>query len=302
MFKYFRFVMHRRSLSMALAVFTAIVMNRYFSFSNEGWMILAAFVVCQTTRGTPLKQGLSYLFVLALIAILFPADTMQMVKLRLIDVVIGGVIGVIYSQALQPRNIYGAFTSGIVPLLDALMVDTKLLAERFANKTHDDAAVMAKISTVENILGSRESMYPEWVYEIGFNPGLRAGYRYFLLHIERMCEISFSLNYLSHRAISSDHISTLRENILQVLRTNEDLLQLLVEYFSSNTWRVDVEDDFTSDMRALEQVFAEQVPQQVELLDIAPDNIIVAGVVRDLKDMRTILLQLILVITKNAQQ
>src|SRR5665213_1135891 len=62
----------RHALSLGLAVFTAIIINQFYAFSANGWIILTTFLVSHTTRGTPLRQGLIY-FLAIVAAVLISA-------------------------------------------------------------------------------------------------------------------------------------------------------------------------------------------------------------------------------------
>jgi uncharacterized membrane protein YccC len=48
----------RHALGAGFAVFLGILVNRYYGFSHECWIVLTAYLVSQTTRGTPLRQGM----------------------------------------------------------------------------------------------------------------------------------------------------------------------------------------------------------------------------------------------------
>lgn len=50
----------RHCSCVVFATLLALLITHYFSYSGEYWLVLSAFLVSQTTRGTPLRQGLIY--------------------------------------------------------------------------------------------------------------------------------------------------------------------------------------------------------------------------------------------------
>lgn len=337
----------RHAVSVGCAVFLAALVNDYYSFSHECWTLLAAFLVSQTTRGTPLRQG-QYYFMIIMIAILFsslvfmwiqkpvatyavtgiifilgsftaflnrpllnkmyflillfplvmlianmmPIHTEQLLYMRLADVVIGGVIGIVCGQIIFPVRFDREFQQGLVPLLRAMLDYSKVLAENLQHGKCESRLEAAKLR-IENALQTTQGMYPEWVYEVGFNPGLRSGFRFFLVNLERVSDILFSLDYLVNSGLDVQSMQELSRSMEDVLHKNAELIMALIDYFD-NKKITPSKSDFTSDIVALENTLHQKVPGSLELLDISPDYIKMTALVRDVKDLRELLLQLVL--------
>jgi len=283
----------RRAISGALAVLIALWVAHYYSFSHEGWLVITAFLVSQTTRGTPLKQSMIYFFGMVLLAMVFSITDVAFIRERVMDVVLGGVIGIVFGQLLFPVNSYAEFSRGMLPLMEALISYSQSLQQSFVSHPHNWQALGEKKGQIEKILSSRPNYYPEWVYEVGFNPALRAGFRFFLIHIEYVCELFFSMHYLMGMGIDAELLSELSAEMTTVVQKNEALLHIMQNYFVTGHFKeVTSNADFTSDMVALEKTLNDVTPGNLDLLNLSTDYITLAALIRDLKDLRGILLQL----------
>ncbi len=336
----------RHAASITIAMVLALVVNYYVSFSETGWLVLAAFLVGQTTRGTPLRQGFTAFFainlafllamclgvifspfeVLILIAIIFtasflfalfnraskernsyrflifgvsllavipmPEQSWQSIRMAVIDIAIGSGIGILCNQFIFRISVVREFSEGITPVLKQLNNYNTVLTNALVKKTDDVSVLLQAKIQVEKILVVQQDMYPEWIYEVGFNPGLRSGFRFFLLTIERATEIFFSLDYYAYQEINKDWLKMLIDSIEFSMEKNSELIKILIAYFAENKL-LETHSDFTSDITALEVTLKKIVPDQLELLDIMPDYMMLTSLVRDIKDLRQLLLQLV---------
>jgi hypothetical protein len=344
--KYLKAYDLQRALSIGLAVVIAILVNTYLSYSKEYWIVLVAFLMGQTTRGTPLRQSLiffltilitliiatllmtihqptiidsilgvifiisSYMVyinwpltnqtfflimlaaIILLLATLSPVKNEPVMQVRIIDAIIGAIIGILCAQFVFPINLRKEFSAGVVPTLKSLIEYSDVLTDNFIGQEHHLHQVAEMKSKVEMAFQTQSGIYPAWVYELGFNPGLRSGLRFFLINLERLGEILFSMNFLLTRTVDFP-IHDLTLTIADSMHKNTELLRTLVEYFANNQLKHS-EADFTGDIIELENALQKTVPGNLELLDLSPANITLTAFVRDVKDMRQILLQLVM--------
>lgn len=342
----------RYTLSVGLAVLISVLVNHYYTYSNEFWIILSAFLVSQTTRGTPLRQGLNVflsilialfltsfllmhiheMLIIYFVAVIFiaigmilflrgsllapafyplfcfllvilfsalePIRTTFFLHDRILDAIIGVAIGLLSTRLILFVRFDKEFRQGLVPLLDALIPYSKALMHSFLHPDANQKELFEKKMQVEQNLQSQGGQYPEWVYELGFNPGLRSGFRFFLITIERIVELFFSMNYLISRHAESltspqPDVKALADAITTAMKKNQELLLILANYLARNVIEK-THSDFTSDIVELENALRRIVPNKLELLDISPDNITLTAFVRDIKDMRGLLLQLVM--------
>lgn len=284
----------RRALSVGLAMVISLFVSRFLSDPSPGWLVITALVVSQTTRGTPLRQSFFYLFFIV-IGVLGVSIFHPLLMDWAYAVVMGGLIGIACGQLILPVRPFREFSQGLLPILQAIKSFNIELANLFVTGNGFNAVDLAK-QEVEKALFTRYGMYPEWVYEVGFNRGLRAGYRFFLVNIERVTEIVFSLNLRASFLKDIELPQALAGELNIVLLKNNELLQQLESYLLSQTFTLS-HDDYTSDMAALEGKAKSYIPQRLDLLDTYPDAISLVVLLRDIKDMRQQLLALMLAAT-----
>ena len=275
------------AVSVGAAVLTAVIVNHYAGFDRGGWMVLTTFLCCQTTRGTPLRQGL--IIGLAIVLTVIVIKNQTSISDYLLSIGAGAAIGVVFNQLFFSIRLDKYFFQGVAPLLASLTQYSAILTQSLIGEASIDLLAEKKLQIEKSML-FKYSRYPNWVYETGFNPGLRAGWRYFLIHLEQVTEIYFSLDLLAHRRMD---VKQLSEFISMSMQKNEELLDMLARYVE-NQQNVKVASDFTSDMTALEDALRRIVPNQIELLDISPDYMALTALVRTLRDLRGILLQLVM--------
>lgn len=333
----------RHAASVAGAVAVALLLQPYIGFSNDYWLVLSSFMVCQTTRGTPLKQGMlvallmvlglsalavlnnvtmladkellivavvstvlvwyvrarrtlraQYLYsllVTLLIAQLFPLGSgWLVVKFHIADILIGAFIGLSCSMIILPVQTVKEFLLGVVPTLTILGDYSQKLSEYFSEE--ETSVVLTKqMQEVRESLQSPTSLYPNWVYEVGFNRGLRAGFRYFLIKVECLAELVFSMDYLLEKNIKKDVPVELYQHVAKVTHHNAILIQAICAHFEKEKV-VKVDLDLTEDLDAFEQASKRFFSGTIALLDISEQHMRLALFVRNIKDMRTRLLQL----------
>jgi hypothetical protein len=208
----------------------------------------------------------------------------------------GGLLALIVGQLLVPARFFEYFRADLLPILKVLKAYSDQISGVFSQ--HADGVLTVQLTqvTIDNILQAQD-MYPEWVFEFGFNPGLRASYRYFLLQLERIIDLYTAMGYLLRSESLRSQLCDINKEICLVLENNSKLLQIIIQYFT-NAQVTGVQDDFTSDMIALEEAVRHIVPSHLDLLDISPNYLLLASFVRDTKDIRQLLLQLILAFAK----
>lgn len=231
---------------------------------------------------------LSFTIVL-LIAILVPPVKMNMQN-YFYDIVLGALIAILCVKLLMGWSITKDFQRDLGHFLQSLSSYTEAMISFLLNDNVENNAINIKrIALQEEFI--QPNQYPEWVYEQGFNPGLRAGFRYFLIQLERLTDLYFSLHHFLSRGIEDGMLNAIRESLVDCMKNNNALLLSLRQYFIQQSFANHMED-FTSDILLLEKVAGKLMPQSIELLDVSPEYIVLAAIVRDIKDIRQILLKL----------
>lgn len=344
----------RQAFCMSLAVAIAISVNSFYSFSHGPWMVLTAFLITETTRGTPIRQNIIYLIIILLallvanwllvwmkslflleiiVAVIFflsvylsiikqPLNhksfytimlfsfilliatssdyhAFTSVKNQIIDSLIGAAIGISSGLLILSVGLAEEFRQGLLPVFTATIEYLQVLIPNTEVRQYHDEDVKPKRFKVEEELSAYQSVYPVWVYEVGFNPGFRAGFRFFLINLERIIEILFSLNNLFTQPISAELWQYLQTPAQLAMQKNSELLQQLKNYFVTHDIP-DLPSDLINDIKTLEKKLRTLVPGDLALLDILPDYVILVAIVRDIKDIRQALLQLLMALPKAA--
>lgn len=235
-----------------------------------------------------------------LLLIFMPLQSARLMQARMLDAIMGGLLAILFCQFVFPVRIYSEFSRGLVPVLSALADYSHTFSECFLRRGYDHKLLDKKKYQLEIALQTQQGIYPEWVHEIGFNPGLRAGYRFYLVNVERVAEIFLSMGHLANAKINADLLNDLAEPISTVMQKNEELLDLL-QIFFKNHKLLHTDSDYIGDMKTLENSLQRVTPGSLELLDISPEYITLTAIVRDLKDLRGILLQLVMALPTAAR-
>lgn len=350
--RHFKSYAVRHAVTVSIAILLACILQFTVSFSQEGWIVIAAFLVSQTTRGTPLRQGLIYFVITVLgmtigsfiaatnnqiiidvvtisvfiisgmivfikrplannplytfllfmlvyfIALMMPTISLMDYQYRLFDTVIGAVIAMVISGIVLPVKLGAEFADGVLPAFRAFDGYIKAVMD-VAVDNGARKKLSEKIVAIENVLQRQSGAYPEWVYEVGFNRGLRAGFRFFLLSIERIADNLMSLNFLLSRLQDHTLLESVSAELTDVMLHNQQLLAVIVDYFATQKLPLHTAD-FTTDVAELEKVVQRMLPAHIEFLDMSPNYIILTAIMRDIRDLRQILLSLVMALPSEA--
>lgn len=258
---------------------SAYVVYRYQTISYKNFMIVMLFVL------------------ILIISSLSSHFSMELMRNEILAVMTGGGIAVLMSQFIFPVNLSNEFRYGVIPVLYAAKHYSLGITSYLLKGETSPVVLNAKRTQLENTLANKKSIYPEWAYELGFNPGLRSGFRFFLIHLEQLCEMLFASNDLIKCHVDQDHILSLRASIQQVTEYNEKLIMILIHYMENNVL-TDTPANYMDDILSLEKALKGVIPGNLALLDFLPEYIALIAFVRSLKNQRKLLLQLALSISK----
>jgi hypothetical protein len=208
------------------------------------------------------------------------------ISARMMDVILGTLLGIVCGQFIFPVKFEEEFKQGVLPALNLLADCMQQFISEFGNfHAHE-------FCQIELQLQKEPITYPEWVYETGFNPGLRSGFRFFLIHLERIMDLFSALNYLSKEPIQKNLLYSISRVMANSMEKNHELVQALISYFEDKSWNVSP-SDYTSDLTALESSLQTLIPANLELIDMSADYMVLINMVRNMKDLRKLLLQLV---------
>lgn len=205
---------------------------------------------------------------------------------RILDISIGTLIGILCSQFVFPIQHELLFKRNMFKVVQKLNAYAEALTQQ--------------IFSGNPLTANPFVNYPGWIYEVGFNPGLRSGYRFFLIHVERVHEILISINVGNRFNIRDDISAQLKPIAITTMKKNIELMQILEQYLADKA--VQIQGDYTSDIVELENTLAKVVPTQLELLDITDEYVALTNFAYDAKALRKVLLKLIMAFPGNNAQ
>lgn len=207
------------------------------------------------------------------------------------DLVIGGAVGLGGAVFLFPDRPDLEFPKRVVPLLQDLSAYLGALIALLLREEGAEDGVQSKRQALERRWANKDEAFPVWVFETGFNPALKPGQYFFVVHLGQITEILFALHYFARHSFPSALLSELGPQLRDSAGRSQELLSNLILLLKGAPLPLS-QTDFAADLPVLEDAFQSKIQLSLELLDISRDYIYLAAFIRYLKDLRLQLLQL----------
>ncbi|HSW68776.1 MAG TPA: hypothetical protein VLI69_01290 [Gammaproteobacteria bacterium] len=274
----------RFSISLLIALILSLVANFYLAVTEFYLIPLTALYVMQTSIGNEFYQGIrNFIFVLVIVVISALAlHSLQFFYQIAHDTLVGAVIGIAVNLVVS-RQPDTEFRNKLLPVIKifnhyfSMIIDQ--LLQQDSNQFNN--------TSLENALLT----LPDWVYERGFNSALQNGYQFFLIKIEQISDILFSMHYLARYQYDKELIAKIRptllqyvENVNQFFSAIETVLQLIK--LEANP------SDLENEISELQKQFFAVMPSSLELWDMQRDYVYLAAFIYNLKDLQKLLLKL----------
>lgn len=274
----------RYLLSALIAVIAAFFLARHFDFPNTWLVVLVTLYVMQTTIGSALYQGakksLQVLFIVGLAAAVLHSADFFYLSAR--EVLLGASVGVLANLFVWPRKADVEFRQAAANVIKVY--------QSYFLKTFDaltQRAPLVSNAEMENIL----IQLPGWVHETGFDVGLQAGYQFFLVKLEQVADVLFSLHYLARHQFDTEFLSTLEQPLEKCQQQFNKFFSAMLQVLQLKKLTTEV-SEFSKDIAELEKQFYQIAPPSLELLDIQPDYIYFAELIYCLRDLHKHLVKL----------
>lgn len=234
------------------------------------------------------------------VALLWPLPKDTVLIDRLVLLITGGAIAIFFLNFVLPVMPYTEFSKGLVPVFDALIgFANELKASVLDEKDHSEK-LESRIEVVEFVMQSQQKKYPGWVFEEGFNPQLRAGFRYVVLQIDYLTDAFLSLDYLMRQPVDRSLLSDVAPEIAQVVDKNTQLLIVLRDFFATGRIKHDPKS-FINDIEDAKKSVSDVLPGSMDLLDMSEDYMNLSAISKNVMDTREILLDLLASIPADQQ-
>jgi hypothetical protein len=265
---------------------------------HSGWGLPAVIIAVATLtaydyayhsrRYLGLHFSLLVLIVL-LLTLLLPAPFLS--PAYLLDILMGAAIGLISTLLIFPDQPDLEFPKRVTPLLRDLSAYLGSLVDLLLREPESEKAVERKRTTVEKRWANKDEAFPVWVFEAGFNPALKPGQYFFVVHLGRVTEILFAMHHFASHAFPEPLLKEFIPVIRDSAQRSQELLANLMVLLEGKKLTFS-QTDFISDLPALDESFQDKIKLSLELLDISRDYVYLAAFIRYLKDLRLQLLHL----------
>jgi len=240
------------------------------------------------------ERTLSPLYTFSLVGILAllmlaPFSPAINIFARLHDVTLGGGIGILATLLIFPLREDVEFRNGIIPVFKAFRDYLFAIQNLILTPASSEGIATAKKYRLEAIM--QNSIFPEWVYEMGFNPILREGHRHFLLCTEQIAEVLFAMHHVVRHQFAPDLITDLMPVIIVCFDRTAKIMDAVISRLELNKLDTSV-IDFVDDILALRKKVNELVTQPLDFVEGSQDYIMLAGLIYDFKDLQRLLLKL----------
>jgi hypothetical protein len=227
--------------------------------------------------------------ILLLLTLLLPAAFLSPAYLQ--DIFMGAAIGLASTVFFFPDQPDREFPKRVTPLLRDLSGYLGALLSVLLQEPESEAHAERKRSAVEKRWVNKDETFPVWVFETGFNPALKPGQYFFVVHLGRVTEILFALHHFARHSFPEDLMAEFTPVIRASVEQSQELLAQLSALLEGKKLAFS-QTDFISDLPALDECFQSKIKLSLELLDISRDYVYLASFIRYLKDLRLQLLQL----------
>lgn len=288
----------KRAISEAIAVFLAVIVSHFYRSAEPVWMIVSAWVVMQASLAIRLRQGILIFFFLVFAVtvgtfygqktLLFP---------RLYDVTLGSMLGMICHLFILPAQIDVEFRRRVAPILQVYEQYLKSISSLLFKKELNQRASDLE-SQVQSLLQSRTTLFPDWIYEKGLSITFQQGHRHFLLMIERLSQILFSMHYLARYSFDPDLINPIQEEINLYVESAQHVLQAIVKVLNLQKVNEQI-SDLKGELAQLEKMYKQEVPQPLTLSNLQSEEMMLAAFIVDLRDFRDTVIKLGRALKKN---
>lgn len=277
----------RHLYRMIIALGLAFIVNHFYSFSNEWWLPLGTFFVMLTNTGSAIYQGvLRYVFLLIVVGMAsWIFETVELIHLRTYDITLGALIGITANVVIFPDRVDVDFRQSVVFILRDYI-------GYFQSIIHLLLAQQQNLAENEKIIVEKAlQKLPLWVYETGFDFALQRSYRYFILKVNELAEILFSMHHLARYSFSSELLAVIKAPLLDSAKKGELFFESLINALNLKNI-TDKPYDFYHEIQTMENNFKQKIPLQLDILDISKEYVYLIEFIYNMRELQDILIKM----------
>lgn len=279
--------MFRRIISLVTAVLVSFIVEYYYSMSHDYLIPITAVFVMLTPIGNliyhSIKRYVLIVVIVAALSFVFPPH--HLIYTRLYDASIGAVIGIVINLLILPRRADDEFRKIILPILKTYEAYFSVVIDSVFEKD---------IVTLENIKQKMEyelQQLPDWVYERGFDIGLKRGHQYFVMKLHHVAEILFSMHHATRTPFDEELRTEMHDSMYVCAEKIKFFFKAFITVFELKKLTEGVED-FEQDLHDLDARFQTLIPVNLEVLDMSNEDVAFYALIYGLNDLRKALIKL----------
>jgi hypothetical protein len=270
-----------------IALGLAFIVNHFYSFSNGWWLPLGAFFVMLTNTGSAIYQGvLRYVLLLIVVGMAsWIFEPVELIHLRTYDITLGAFIGIIANVVIFPDRVDVDFRQSVALILKDYIgyfqFIVHLLLAQEKNLVENEKIIVEKAL----------QKLPIWVYETGFDFALQRGYRYFIMKVNELAEILFSMHHLARYTFSNDLLAVIKVPLLDSVEKGEQFFTSFINVLNLKTI-TDMPQDFYHEIQIMENNFKQKIPLQIDILDISKEYVYLIEFIYNIRELQDILIKM----------
>lgn len=274
---------NRHFVRIVMACFVTIALYFFLYNFQLILMLLATVVVMLTQTGNAVYQGIIRYFMLVVVVMLLYLLLPEQIDFYrdLNAITLGGTIGIICNVLLFPDRINVEFQRTVIPFLKTSAHYFAAIATLMLTGKSDE--------TQKYKLENQLLKLPTWMYESGFDITLQTGYRYYVMKLNHLAEILFSMHYLARKSYSRELLEMISVSLLQAKDRMQEFVMAINTLLDLKKLKEGVHD-FAEDIDEMENQFKSMLKMPANLS--RTDHQYFAEFLRDLSELRVVLIQL----------
>ena len=216
--------------------------------------------------------------------LLLPVPVLRQIPLPVFmhDVISGALLGALGQYLASYRREPLVLQHYLVTVLQASQAYLQAIGELLLQEPQAPAACQRAQQQLTHVLVTQ---FPDWVYQLGYNPLLQQGQRHFLVRLSHVSEILFTLHYLARQPVAMTLLESWRTPLRQAIDAGQAIMAALCVKLNTETLPPPV-SNLDEEIAALAATYQQEFNIPLALLDTVSDALTLSGVIFAVKDMQ----------------
>ncbi len=280
----------RHVLRVCVAILLTVAIYYFLYPKALGLMLFSTVFVMLTSTGSAFFQGLLRFFMLVVLAVAARMFFPYVVNFyNNMDVILcGSLVGVLTNTLIFSDRIDLEFKKAVIPLLRASRDYFSTIIFYLIDQNQDR---MSQMDQEKIHFQSKLLLLPVWIYQPGFDSTLQKGYRYYFMQLNHLAEILFAMHYLVRFSYDKAWITNIESSLLQCDQGMNEFVTAITTLLYLEKLKEGVVD-FEGNIHDMELIFNKIIAMPMELLETYSNAKYLAEFVHNLRELRSVLIQL----------